>query len=126
MNSGVFGFPSANQGKLLREIVAGDFTLVPSSQIVVAHGFESLPFVQCQAVCVGAQAGWQPGDIVLLGTSAHDAAAAGTGIQICYGAGQVRLSAPAGAIGNLVSKTAPAAPVPMAAGLWRLRVRMIG
>ncbi len=126
MNPGVFGFSSANQGKLLREIVAGDFLPGPSSQIVVAHGFENLPFVQCLAVCVGAQAGWQPGDIVLLGTSAHDAAAAGTGIQISYGAGQVRLSVPAGAIGNLVNKTAPAAPIAMTAGLWRLRVRMIG
>ena len=126
MNAAVFGIQSANQGKLLREMMVGDFLLGASSQLIVSHSFESLPIVQCYAVCFGAQAGWQPGDVILLGCSAHDAAGSGAGIQIAYSASQVRLSVPAGSIGNVVNKTSPLTAALMTAGLWRLRVRMIG
>lgn len=126
MNAAAFGIQSANQGRLLREMVAGDFVLNTSSQFVIAHCFEALPFIQCYAVCYGAQAGWQPGDVILLGSTAHDSSAAGAGVQIVYSAGQVKLSIPAGAVGNLVNKTVPSTPALMTAGLWRLRLRMIG
>lgn len=126
MNLAVLGLPTANQGKLLREMVVGDFPLSPSSQVIVSHCYESLPIIQCYAVCYGAQSGWQPGDIVLLGCSAHDSSASGAGIQIAYCAGQVRLNVPAGSIGNLVNKTTPSTPALMTTGLWRLRARMIG
>ena len=126
MNAAVVGMQSASQGKLLREIVTGDFLVSVSSQLIVSHCFESLPFVQCYAVCYGAQAGWQPGDVILLGSTAHDSSSAGAGIQIIYSAGQVKLSVPAGSLGNLVNKATPSTPVLMTAGLWRLRVRMLG
>jgi len=126
MNAAVLGIQTANHGKLLREMAVGDFLLIASSQLVVSHCYESLPIVQCYAVCYGAQAGWQPGDMILMGCSAHDSSGSGAGIQIAYSAGQVRLSVPAGSIGNLVNKATPAAPALMTAGLWRLRVRMIG
>ena len=126
MNAAAFGIPAASQGRLLREMVVGDFPLNTSNQLIIGHCFETLPFIQCYAVCYGAQAGWQPGDIILLGSTAHDASASGAGIQIIYSSGQVKLSVPAGSVGNLVNKTAPSTPALMTAGLWRLRVRMIG